>query len=236
MAPQPPCYGPVNGNNGLYNGPGVQPQFVQQQQQHSGHHSHHSHHSPAGSTSTLRQIPTTILELSGHEPVAPERKSRGDRDKVDGGGARPREHKEARNGNKSKSRKSGVEEEFDSWDYVYKHLEQTGYTKDQAERPDVLENNPSEEDLRRNIQGLRLREGRNDESHHNHHSHHRHSRNSREPNDRYSNSRQVETSESEQEQDHSRYSSAVRGCSQITLSYFEGLWTIYIVNHATIIS
>ena len=53
--------------------------------------SHPSHHSPAGSTSTatLRQIPTTVLELAaspthsdrGHEPVAHQQRPRGDRDK-----------------------------------------------------------------------------------------------------------------------------------------------------------
>ena len=75
--------------------------------------SHPSHHSPAGSTSTatLRQIPTTILELAAsptHEPVPPERRPRGDRDKERDrdrdkergeNGARPREHhKESRGG------------------------------------------------------------------------------------------------------------------------------------------
>ena len=42
-----------------------------------------SHHFPAGSsfTYTLRQIPTTILELTqaSQEPVPPERRARGDR-------------------------------------------------------------------------------------------------------------------------------------------------------------
>ena len=42
------------------------------------------------------------------EPVAPERRGRGDRE----GGARPRDHKEARSG---KARRSGVEQDFDSW-------------------------------------------------------------------------------------------------------------------------
>jgi len=227
MAPVPVTghpYAPVNG----YHGPPAAPApFLPPGVPGQGH----SHHSPAGSSSTctLRQIPTTILELAGQEPVAPERRSRGERDN----GARPREHKESRNGNgKSKSRKSGVEEDFDNWDYVYKHLEQTGYTKDQAERPDVLDSpEKSDEELRRNIQGLRLREedkngvghGRNGDSHHNgHHQRHgggrhrsdnghrykeeNHYRSREETN--YRNSR-VETSESEQEQDHSRYSSAV---------------------------
>ena len=177
--------------------------------------SHPSHHSPAGSTSTatLRQIPTTILELAAsptHEPVPPERRPRGDRDKERDrdrdkergeNGARPREHhKESRGG---RSRRSGVEQEFDSWDYVYKHLEQTGYTKDQAERPDVLESSQSQsdEELRRNIQGLRLRDARNGDGHgqqraRRQESGHRHHQG------------RGETSESEAERD-SRYSSAV---------------------------
>eukprot|EP00092_Neocalanus_flemingeri_P024518 GFUD01026590.1.p1 GENE.GFUD01026590.1~~GFUD01026590.1.p1 ORF type:complete len:682 (+),score=221.10 GFUD01026590.1:171-2216(+) len=154
-------------------------------------------HSPAGSsTSTLRQgqIPTTILELS-QEPPVPERRGRGEHGRHQGdrerhqerdqggrhgdqgvrhhaeGGAKPREGREQRE-RSGKPRNSGKEQDFDSWDYVYKHLEQTGYTKDQAERPDVLEGQQAggltcgsqserEEELRRNIQGLRLREGRN---------------------------------------------------------------------------
>ena len=134
----------------------------------------HSHHSPAGSSSTctLRQIPTTILELAAsggggsgaQEPVAPERRGRGERERERDreGGARTRENKE-NSKNNGRARKSGVEQDFDSWDYVYKHLEQTGYTKDQAERPDVLESSQSQsdEELRRNIQGLRIRNGDN---------------------------------------------------------------------------
>jgi len=251
--PPPMAPVPVNGHpyapvNGFHGPPAAPAPFLPPGvpgQGHQGHHHSHSHHSPAGSSSTctLRQIPTTILELAGQnqEPVAPERRSRSDRDN----GARPREHKESRNG-KSKSRKSGVEEDFDNWDYVYKHLEQTGYTKDQAERPDVLESpEKSDEELRRNIQGLRLREdekngdghGRNGDNYHNGHhgrhgggrhrsdngGHHQGGRNRSEHGHRYKeenhyrsrdetnyrNSR-VETSESEQEQDHSsRYSSAV---------------------------
>ena len=46
------------------------------------------------------------------------------------GRARPSEHKENVKSN-GRFRKSGVEHNFDIWDYVYKHLEQTGYTKDQ---------------------------------------------------------------------------------------------------------
>ena len=177
--------------------------------------SHPSHHSPAGSTSTatLRQIPTTILELAAsptHEPVPPERRPRGDRDKERDrdrdkergeNGARPREHhKESRGG---RSRRSGVEQEFDSWDYVYKHLEQTGYTKDQAERPDVLESSQSQsdEELRRNIQGLRLRDARNGDGHGQQRPRHQ------ESGHRHHQGR-GETSESEAERD-SRYSSAL---------------------------
>ena len=185
-----------------------------------------SHHSPAGSsTSTLRQgqIPTTILELSAQEPQpqsyhqqqsqpqpqAPERRSRSERERESG--ARPRENKTG------KSRKSGAEQDFDSWDYVYKHLQQTGYNKDQAERPDVLErnNSQSEEELRRNIQELRLRDSaRNGES-----SQHRHHGGGgeagrrgrpREQSQTHRHSRVlVETSGSEVEQDNSRYSSAL---------------------------
>ena len=188
-----------------------------------------SHHSPAGSsTSTLRQgqIPTTILELSAQDhqpqhqpqshhqtqPQAPERRSRSERERE--GGARPRENKAG------KSRKSGAEQDFDSWDYVYKHLQQTGYNKDQAERPDVLERNSSqsEEELRRNIQGMRLRDSaRNgDSSQHRHHGGgeggrrgHGHGR-PREPSQGHRHSRVlVETSGSEVEQENSRYSSAL---------------------------
>ena len=182
-----------------------------------------SHHSPAGSsTSTLRQgqIPTTILELSAQEPQlqshhqpqpqAPERRSRSDREREKEGGARPRENKTG------KSRKSGAEQDFDSWDYVYKHLQQTGYNKDQAERPDVLERNSSqsEEELRRNIQGLRLRDSaRNGESsQHRHHGGGEAGRRGR-PREQSQSHRQsrvlVETSGSEVEQDNSRYSSAL---------------------------
>jgi len=187
-------------------------------------------HSPAASsTSTLRQgqIPTTILELNP-EPQPPERKSRGehgkhkeDRERQEQetrpreavsrhheGGARPREYRE-RSG---KGRSSGREQEFDSWDYVYKHLEQSGYNKDQAERPDVLDgqqiginsdsHSEREEELRRNIQSLRLREGRNGDTRES--AHHRGS-GGRAGNTRYS---RVETSESEQEAA-SKYDSAV---------------------------
>ena len=181
-----------------------------------------SHHSPAGSsTSTLRQgqIPTTILELSAQDqpqsqpqpqPQAPERRARSEREREREGGARPRENKTG------KSRKSGAEQDFDSWDYVYKHLQQTGYNKDQAERPDVLERNSSqsEEELRRNIQGLRLRDSaRNGESsqprHHGGGEGGRRGR-GREQSQSHRHSRVVvETSGSEVEQDNSRYSSAV---------------------------
>ena len=54
-------------------------------------HPSQSHHSPAGSssTATVRQVPTTVLELAaspthsdrGHEPVAHQQRPRGDRDK-----------------------------------------------------------------------------------------------------------------------------------------------------------
>ena len=202
---QPQLYGQVVG--GVVSGGQVQ---------------HHSHHSPAGSSSTctLRQIPTTILELAQQqqqqqqqapEPVAPERRGRGDRGD---GGARPRERKESRSNGKS-SRKSGVEQDFDSWDYVYKHLEQTGYTKDQAERPDVLESSQSDEELRRNIQDLRINRNSGDGGHarHNGDSHHHHRRHKEETvhhhHPRGHRHSRVETSESEQEQDNSRYSSAV---------------------------
>jgi len=195
-------------------------------------------HSPAGSsTSTLRQagqIPTTILELS-QEPAVPERRGRhlgqerdnrhqereqverrhgeqGDRRHHGEGGARPREGRENRE-RSGKARNSGKEQDFDSWDYVYKHLEQTGYTKDQAERPDVLEGqqvgvltsdsqSEREEELRRNIQVLRLREDKNGDGREA--THGRGGRGSAQP--RYS--RQVETSESEQEAA-SKYDSAV---------------------------
>jgi len=200
-------------------GPGPQYVAVERLSQNS----QHSHHSPAGSsTSTLRQgqIPTTILELSGQDnhhqpqhhhqshqqpqqqsqsqqqPQAPERRSRGEKE----GGARPREQREARSG---KSRKSGAEQDFDSWDYVYKHLQQTGYNKDQAERPDVLErpSSRSEEELRKNIQAMRLR----DSARNGHHSGGR-------PTEQQSHRQSrvlVETSGSDVEQDNSRYSSAV---------------------------
>lgn len=197
-------------------------------------------HSPAGSsTSTLRQgqIPTTILELS-QEPQVPDRRGRGDQNRHQGdrerhqdreqegrhreqsnrhhaeGGARPRDQRE-RSG---KGRNSGKEQDFDSWDYVYKHLEQTGYTKDQAERPDVLEGQQGggltsdsqserEEELRRNIQGLRLREDRNGFSgREGAHGHNRGSGGRGAAQQRYST--RVETSESEQEAG-SRYDSAV---------------------------
>ena len=116
---------------------------------------HRSHHSLAGSlsTCTLRQIPTTILELAGsgsQEPVAPQRRDRGEREQDREGRARPREHKENVKNN-GRLRKSGLEQDFDSWDYVYKHLEQTGYTKDQAERPDVLESSQSQAFLKLSI-------------------------------------------------------------------------------------
>ena len=239
QAPVGQCYGPPP--------PGVNGQHVAMERLSAGQHSHHS---PAGSSSTctMRQIPTTILELAGsggggsggHEPVAPQRRDRAERerDRDREGGARPREHKEKSNG---RSRKSGVEQDFDSWDYVYKHLEQTGYTKDQAERPDVLESSQSQsdEELRRNIQGLRLRDTRNGDSgnrngdyggHRNGDTGHGGPRNNgqrsrhngsngggrhqeqevrdhhHKGHNRYS---RVETSESEQEQDHSRYSSAL---------------------------
>jgi len=198
-------------------------------------------HSPAGSsTSTLRQgqIPTTILELS-QEPQVPERRGRGDQNRHQGdrerhqdreqegrhreqsnrhhseGGARPRDHKE-RNG---KGRNSGKEQDFDSWDYVYKHLEQTGYTKDQAERPDVLEGQQGggltsdsqserEEELRRNIQGLRLREERNGTFGREREAGPNHQRGSGGRNVGHQRYSRVETSESEQEAG-SRYDSAV---------------------------
>lgn len=235
------CYGPPP--------PGVNGQHVAMERLSAGQHSHHS---PAGSSSTctMRQIPTTILELAGsggggsggHEPVAPQRRDRAERerDRDRESGARPREHKDNGKSN-GRSRKSGVEQDFDSWDYVYKHLEQTGYTKDQAERPDVLDSSQSQsdEELRRNIQGLRLRETRNGDSgnrngdyggHRNgdtgHGGHRNNGQRSRhngsigggrhqeqevrdhhyKGHNRYS---RVETSESEQEQDHSRYSSAL---------------------------
>ena len=228
------CYGPPP--------PAINGQHVAMERLSAGHRSHHS---PAGSSSTctLRQIPTTILELAGsggggsggHEPVAPQRRDRGERerDRDRESGARPREHKENAKSN-GRSRKSGVEQDFDSWDYVYKHLEQTGYTKDQAERPDVLESSQSQsdEELRRNIQGLRLRDTRNgeqgghrngDTGHGGHRSNGQRSRHNgstgggrhkdhdardhhHQGHNRYS---RVETSESEQDQDHSRYSSAL---------------------------
>ena len=50
---------------------------------------------------------------------------------------RPRQGKERGRG--SRGSRSG--EQGDSWDYVYKELEQQGYSKDQAERPDILANN-----------------------------------------------------------------------------------------------
>jgi len=195
-------------------------------------------HSPAGSSnaSTLRQgqIPTTILELSQDPPV-PERRGRGEHGRHQGdrhqereqevrhreqgnrqhveGGARPREVREQRE-RSGKGRNSGKEQDFDSWDYVYKHLEQTGYTKDQAERPDVLEGQQAagltsdsqserEEELRRNIQSLRLREERNGVGREN--GHHRGSGGRGGTEQRYS---RVETSESEQEAA-SKYDSAV---------------------------
>ena len=220
-APVAPVYGyPSDYSPGPVYPPGPAPHYVAVERL-SGPHSQHSPHSPAGSsTSTLRQgqIPTTILELAaqdGHgQPQPPERRSRADRE----AGARPREHRDHRDhrdhkdhkdhkehkeaSRTGKSRKSGAEQDFDSWDYVYKHLQQTGYNKDQAERPDVLERNSSqsEEELRRNIQAMRLRDsarngvggGRPREQHN-----HRQSR------------VMVETSGSEVEQDTSRYSSAV---------------------------
>jgi len=195
-------------------------------------------HSPAASsTSTLRQsqIPTTILEFN-QEPTVPERRHRGDRetskhqnekDKYQEhdvkhrdnqirhveGGARPRDNRDHKE-KTSKSRSSGKEQDFDSWDYVYKHLEQTGYNKDQAERPDVLEGRQGggmtsdsqserEEELRRNMHSLRIKENRNGDPRDN--GYHRSNNGRNASYQRYS---KIETSESEFEAA-SKYDSAV---------------------------
>jgi len=155
----------------------------------SGHGSHGGSgnrlldHSPAGSsTSTLRQgqIPTTILDMcagdegrrndSGARPrerlervERPERvKSREFEAKDRGGGAR-------RGRNTRGGVRTSAGDEIESWDFVYKELEQQGYSKDQAERPDILANNRNpynpaedvnEEDVRRNLNLMHLEETR----------------------------------------------------------------------------
>jgi hypothetical protein len=121
---EPPVFAP--GPGPAYSPPGLLPAFPAQAFQAAqvplGH-------SPAGSSSsTLRgQIPTTILELTageGRDDRAPGRPERG---------ARPREQGRGRGGRAGEAQGQGLE----AWDYVYRQLETQGYTKDQAERPDV---------------------------------------------------------------------------------------------------
>ena len=147
-----PAFSPVNG----YHGPGGAggAGLVQLEQGGGGG-------SPAGSsTSTLRQgqIPSTVLELCQEErskppepPAQPER-----RHNRQEGGERGAAGRSSGRGGRGAGRRSGAEQEDGNWDYVYKHLERTGYTKDQAERPDVLEAGQEEEDLRRNLAGLQI--------------------------------------------------------------------------------
>ena len=125
-------------------------------------------HSPAGSsTSTLRQahIPTTILELTAGEERPKSGERYGDVSRG-GGGARPRDcwadtlardgggggsndrqrsSAEARrtergikSGVRNPAANNGEEEFIENWEFVFSDLQQRGYTKDQAERPDVL--------------------------------------------------------------------------------------------------
>jgi len=176
----------------------------------------HPEHSPAGSsTSTLRQgqIPTTILDLTGDDRVRaetgarPREKSSKAREhaaaeKVE----RPPRHENRKSG-RSKSNRNSNGEQIESWDYVYKELEQQGYSKDQAERPDILAANRqsfvgteySEEDVRRNLNRMQIREaeprgGRARDKSRN--------RNSRDI------TREMINTTSESEQEVSRYSSA----------------------------
>ena len=189
-------------------------------------------HSPAGSSSsTLRggQIPTTILDLTSQdrEPAPPERRGRGGE-----GGARPRE-------GRSKGRQSGGDQQgggqgLESWDYVYRQLETQGYTKDQAERPDVLTRGQEgresqereeerrrrdleeerrkrevteEEDVRRGLGGIRLQQQQQQQGRDRGDGvHHRSVKTEAGGRGRGRHSRNLETSESE---DHSKYSSAV---------------------------
>jgi len=100
----------------------------------------------ASSSSTIRngQIPTTVLDIAGDEHHGGGRsrdksersnKSRdSDRDKE-----RDRDKDRDRDkGARRRRKKSEGVEEIENWDFVYKELEQQGYSKDQAERPDVL--------------------------------------------------------------------------------------------------
>jgi len=187
-------------------------------------------HSPAGSSSsTLRggQIPTTILELTSQdrEPAPPERRGRGGE-----GGARPRE-------GRSKGRQSGGDQQggqgLESWDYVYRQLETQGYTKDQAERPDVLTRGQEgresqereedrrrrdldeerrkrevaeEEEVRRGLGGIRLQQQQQQGRDRGDGVHHRSVKAEAGGRGRGRHSRNLETSESEE---HSKYSSAV---------------------------
>ena len=189
-------------------------------------------HSPAGSSSsTLRggQIPTTILDLTNQdrEPAPPERRGRGGE-----GGARPRE-------GRSKGRQSGGDQQggqgLESWDYVYRQLETQGYTKDQAERPDVLTRGQEggresqereeerrrrdldeerrkrelaeEEEVRRGLGGIRLQQQQQQQGRDRGDGvHHRSVKAEAGGRGRGRHSRNLETSESEE---HSKYSSAV---------------------------
>ena len=185
-----------------------------------------SGHSPAGSSSsTLRggQIPTTILDLTSQErePAPPERRGRGGE-----GGARPRE-------GRSKGRQSGGDQQggqgLESWDYVYRQLETQGYTKDQAERPDVLTTRESqereeerrrrdleddrrkremaeEEEVRRGLGGIRLQQQHQQGRDRSDGVHHRNAKADPGGRGRGRHSRNFETSESEEQ---SKYSSAV---------------------------
>jgi len=142
-------------------------------------------HSPAGSsTSTLRQgqIPTTILDLAddsrrGNENGVRtmERPERGnkvrnsssdqttaaDRNNSGGGGSSSRPSRGGRNN--GRTRNSGGDE-IESWDFVYKELEQQGYNKDNAKRPDILGSNhrtshnddQTDEELRKTMSRMHL--------------------------------------------------------------------------------
>ena len=78
---------------------------------------------------------------------------------------RPPRHENRKSGRGRTNRNSNGEQ-IESWDYVYKELEQQGYSKDQAERPDILAANRqsfvgteySEEEVRRNLNRMQLRE------------------------------------------------------------------------------
>ena len=119
-------------------------QFQYQMQQQPYHPTAYQHPKPGYFTNGYHQQPVAIQspppatvptgKLVEVSPPLPERK----REEGQWGGDIPLTIKQYEEEQKRKTQLAD-EKSLDSWDYVYRELESIGYTKDQADRPDVLE-------------------------------------------------------------------------------------------------